>query len=140
MSRFLTSMKLRRVVGAATAAVALVSLASLGEVDADQGNWTQGCAAGWACFVSPNGLIQNAAYQKDSSMVTDTYIGDGSIMGDRVKYIENRMVSIGARPYQHPSYGVPYSCIPKDVPSSTYHGGGPYPLNTSTGISSWQGC
>lgn len=50
------------------------------------------------------------------------------------------MTSIGAQPYQHPSYVGAYACIPKDVPAATYHGSGPYPLNTATGITSWRGC
>lgn len=108
-------------------------------VSADQGNWATGCAPGWACFSSPGGAATNAAYQKDSSMVTDRYFADNTIMGDRVSYITNYMTTIGARPYKDPGYFGPFACIPKKVGGSASGGGG-YPIGSAGGVSAWKGC
>lgn len=58
----------------------------------DYGNWTGGCAAGWACMYEgpPATSVADSTYLNDSTFWAQTYHLNGHQLNDRVKYAKNR--------------------------------------------------
>lgn len=102
----------------------------------DQGNWSQGCAAGWACFwegsISASQAI--ASTVRDSNFSGDSY-ANGNALNDRVQNRSNKFASTSVRAWSAADYlGTAYLCIGPGIDA------GPYPFGTSSGLSSFKSC
>lgn len=134
----------RRVTALLSLTWLLIGLAPTAAHAVDQSNWKQGCAAGYACFWrdSIGSGPAASATNRDSNFTGDSYPGTSSVLGDNVKWLQNRMTSTGARPYSDPGYlGVVYSCVPKVTsPGAWTNNNAAYPKTNPAGLSSWKGC
>jgi len=131
-------MTVKKYVGAIWMAMSL-ALAGLGVETAhavDQGNWSQGCAPGWACFWegSISGSQAIASTVRDSNFSGDSY-ANGNALNDRVLNRSNKFASTSVRAWSAADYlGTAYLCIGPGVDA------GPYSFGTSSGLSSFKSC
>lgn len=98
--------------------------------EAAQGNWSPGCAAGWACHWKTNlgSGVATSTTTADSTFVGDVH-WDGTPLGDKVKYIQNRTGG-WITPAKDPDYFRPYPSI---QPAGVR---GPYVTTAPDGVSS----
>lgn len=119
-----------RTVASVAALVGTLVAVEWAPVGAAQGNWSQGCAPGWACHwkTAVGSGVATSTTVDDSSFVGDTH-WDGSQLGDFVKYIQNRTTSSWVSPYKDPNYFLPLTAVPPGASS------GAYPVSPSNGVS-----
>jgi hypothetical protein len=132
-SRGLASIAGRPQVRALTAVFvfsAVVLAGPLANTEAAQGNWSPGCAPGWACHWKTNmgSGVATSTTTDDTSFVGDVH-WDGTPLGDKVKYIQNRTAN-WIVPARDPDYFRPYLAI---QPAGNR---GPYPTTAPDGVSS----
>lgn len=125
----------RTLAGLALCAAVLGTAASSAQA-VDQGNWSGGCAAGWACFwegnIGSSGAI--ASTVRDSNFSGDTY-ANGNALNNRVLNRSNRFASTSVRAWSAADYlGTAYLCIGPGIDA------GPYAFGSAAGLSSFKSC